>query len=133
MLRMTELATAGGPIEIAGPGKQPDIVGEDQPWKVRYKAPTLNEASRYSVSVVKRRLSAVFTRGDEGWIARCPELGSLGYGESVTEAFEDLHRAAQDYLEVIKDKALSPENEQHGVYTALLRVSQDSWFAFISR
>lgn len=45
------------------------------------------------------RFSAVITKGDEWYVARCPELRVTSQGKSVESALANLREAVELYLE----------------------------------
>jgi predicted RNase H-like HicB family nuclease len=44
-------------------------------------------------------LSAVVVKEEDAYVARCPEVGTVGQGESVEEAVKNLTEATELFLE----------------------------------
>jgi len=123
---------AGGPLKLVEPGSRELISEGTVTTDFRY-SPISSQGDRYRLRISPVRLSAVVSRGDEGFIARSIELGSLGYGEHPKEALADLIEAIRDYLIVLRDgdKKLVPAVAHHARFVELLDEPEESWFASV--
>jgi predicted RNase H-like HicB family nuclease len=125
---MIETLVAGGPDAVS---EAPVLTG-GSPMVVSFHYPSRAPGFSYSVSVARRRLQAVLSRGDEGYIAEAPELESLGYGASPLDALADLQESVEQYLEVLSEGGeLAPRVRNHADFLHLLEVPRESWFASV--
>ena len=84
------------------------------------------------ISTVRKRLTALLSRGEQGYIAEAPEVNGLGYGADPLAALADLQEGVQQYLEVLREGAeLAPDVERHAAFLPLLNVPRGSWFAAV--
>jgi len=130
---MTPVATVGGPTQTGAPESEPLSVGVER-TKIVYRHPVLR-GRVYSLKLsASARLIATIVPTDEGFVARCRELGSLGYGPDPQAALDDLIEATSEYLTFLsEDKPpLAPEIAHHSIYVALLGVPVAAWFVAIS-
>lgn len=124
---MTETLVVGGPSMESD---APEMTEKGHRVGYHY-APRVGGAS-YRVRIARRRLQAVLSLGDEGYIAEAPELESLGYGASPMEALADLQDNVEQYLEVLGEGAeLAPRVSGHAEFVHLLDVPRASWFASV--
>lgn len=63
-------------------------------------------------------LSAVITKGDVAYVARCPELGVTSQGHDEEQALENLREAVSLYLE---DEDVQSMLKKHPVQPARIR------------
>lgn len=93
----------------------------------------MRKRSSTGSGVAPRRLSALVERSDVGFLARSPELNTLGYGEHVGEAILDLAESVKDYLSVLREEESRPAPEivHHLAYLPLLEEPAVSWFASV--
>lgn len=54
-----------------------------------------------------RTLSAIITKEDDMYIAKCPEIGTVSQGNSIEEAISNLKEATELYLEEFPLKKIS--------------------------
>jgi hypothetical protein len=125
---MTSVA-AGGPVQFV-PDDDLVVVGRAS---LRYGA-LVNRGRFYRVAIAPARLTAFVSETDDGFVAECPELSSLGYGPDPDSAVRDLHDAVRDYLTILAEKqpSLSPGVAHHAQYVQLLSTPEASWFASIN-
>ena len=50
-----------------------------------------------------RKCTAVLREEDGGYVAECPEVGTVSQGDTKEEAFENLKAATELYLDEIAD------------------------------
>jgi hypothetical protein len=126
---MTEVSVAGG---TAMPAADPETVGERPEGVLFYRYVPAAGSTSYSVSIARKRLTALLSHGDRGFIAESPELEGLGYGASPLAALGDLQSAVEQYLEVVSEGAeLAPRVRGHADFLHLLDVPRGSWFAAV--
>lgn len=127
-----QIAAAGGPTQLVTPESDLALSG-DGGALLRY-APFARGVGTYRVVLAPARLTAVITETDEGNLARCPELESLGYGASPEEALADLVEATREYLTVLSEERpkFAPQVAHHARYVRLLDAPAGSWFASVA-
>jgi len=123
------VAQAGGPTRVAVPESAVLQVGRPHRWHYKPQPP----APGYRVALAPYRLTALFEATDEGFVATCPQLATLGYGRDPESAMRDLTAATRDYLSILSEDSppLSPEITHHTLFLPLLRFPDSSWFAAI--
>lgn len=126
---MTPVAIAGGPAAPSSTGELISTYGQNMRY-VSYPP----HGSVYRIPVTPR-LTAYVEPTDDGFVATCPQLESLGYGADAVGAFLQLLEATQEYLTYLSDQQplLSPRVAHHKAYVRLLEVPVTSWFAAIGR
>lgn len=127
---MTPAIAAGGPTELVPEESPPLTLGS---LFLRYAARVI-DSGVYRVRLLPRRPTALIAPTEQGFVAECPELGSLGYGETQDAALDDLRAAIREYLTVLveKDLDLAPSVAHHARYVDLLGAPEQSWFAAIN-
>ncbi len=124
-------AQAGGPTQLIGPpGFRVAHAGQECGW--RYAA-SATRGRGYRIAVAPYRLTATIERTDEGFVATCPQLETLGYGPDRESAIADLIDATDDYMAVLDEDRppLSPRIEHHALFLPLRGFPHHSWFAAI--
>lgn len=123
-------AQAGGPTQLSTPESAVIQVGQSQ--RIHYLAE--RRGGVYRVTVARFRLAAVIESTEEGFVATCPQLETLGYGTDPPRAIADLVDATRDYLSLLAESniPLSPRIVPHARYTPLLRVPPVVWFASVT-
>src|SRR5438045_1267011 len=99
---MTEVSFAGG---AAAPATDPATAGERPIGNLSYRYARTARATSYSVTTARKRLTAVLSHGEHGYIAQAPEVDGLGYGADPLTALADLQDGVQQYLEVLREGA----------------------------
>lgn len=124
------VAQAGGPTRIAVPESAVLQVGKPHRWHYEPQPP----APGYRVVFAPYRLTALIEATDEGFVATCPQLATLGYGRDPGSAIQDLTAATWDYLSILSEDRppLSPAITHHTLFLPLLRFPTSSWFAAIA-
>lgn len=127
-----EIAAAGGPAQLVAPESDLALSGEGE-VRLRY-GPFTRSAGAYRVLLAPARLTAAITATDEGHVARCLELESLGYGATAEVALADLVEATCQYLTVLAEERpkLAPQVAHHERYVRLLDAPAGSWFASVN-
>jgi hypothetical protein len=129
----TEVVAAGGPINVASLESDLSVA---QAGTIRARltyVPFEWHGPSYVANVAPARLTAIISASDEGFVAECPELNSLGYGADERSALDDLIDSTCEYLTFLLEKQpeLAPEVSHHALYLALLEVPARSWFAAV--
>jgi len=119
-------AYAGGPTRDQGPASAIVQVGHAHSLRYRFQP----RGHIYRLTIATPLLAALVKQTESGFVARCPQLETLGYGPSAAEARADLTDATREYLSILAedDKSLSPRIAHHALYIPLLRVPDASWW-----
>jgi predicted RNase H-like HicB family nuclease len=120
--------TEDGGLEIAAPTEIDELSFRYTPYEGIHAA----SSGAYALPITTR-LSVTLRPSEAGWIARAPELGALGHGETRDGALDDLRDAITQYLEFIRDDkpTLAPDIAHHAPFVQLLDTPPELWFASV--
>lgn len=125
-------APVGGPIDIGSNESNLVQAGQVLLRRLRYRPAPRGRI--YRVVLAPQRLTALIERTEQGFVATCPQLDSLGYGPEPESALTDLMEATREYLSLLAEDhpPLAPRIASHALYVPLLATSQASWFAAVT-